>query len=112
MDIDVCRITEKADGSEYNTLLASDIDQKKILGAIFQVWLPKITMMPVETIKDNIINSVELAWETLEWKKNATLNKRCKHIFDYIQKGGYSKKSLMVVIMNTILSSEGHGLIV
>jgi hypothetical protein len=111
MDVDVYKITEKDDGSEYNTHLAT-IEQKRVLGAIFQVWLPKITMMPIETIKDNIINSIELSMETLDWKKNATLSKQCKHIFDYIQKGGYSKKSLMVVIMNTILSSDGHGLIV
>ena len=109
MDIDVNKITEQDNGSEYITYLTT-VDQRKVLGCIFQVWLPKIDYMSAESLKDNIIHSIALACETFEWKKNATLSKRCKSIFDYIQKGIYTKESLMKIVTNTILSSEGFGL--
>jgi hypothetical protein len=109
MDIDVNKITEQDNGSEYITYLTT-VDQRKVLGCIFQVWLPKIDYMSVDSLKDNILNSIELARETLEWKKNATLNKRCKSIYNYIQKGIYKRESLMKIVTNTILSSDGFGL--
>jgi hypothetical protein len=109
MNIDVYRVTEVKDGSEYKTLL-DNTDQKQVLGTIFLAWVNRMHIMSMDAIKDNILVSIELAKETLEWKKNATLSKRCKSISDYITKGAYTKISLMKVVTNTILSSEGFGL--
>jgi hypothetical protein len=109
MQIELYRVTESNDGSDYRTYLDT-IDQRKVLGAIMMAWMLRMDAMSVDTIKDNILTSLELAKETLEWHKNATLSKRCKSISDYIAKGAYTKMSLMKVVANNILSSEGFGL--
>jgi hypothetical protein len=109
MDVDIYRVVEQSDGSEYKTFLAST-DQKKLLGDVFQTWMPKMHIMSVDAIKENIITSIALVRETIEWGKNATLSKRCNSISDYLAKGEYSKESLMNLVANTILSSDGYGL--
>jgi hypothetical protein len=109
MQIDLYRVTESHDGSDYRTFLDT-IEQRKVLGSIFMAWMLRMDAMSKDTIKDNILTSIELAKETLAWNKNATLSKRCKSITDYIAKGAYTKMSLMKLVGNNILSSEGLGL--
>jgi len=109
MTVDLYRVTEALEGSEYRTYLDTT-EHRKVLGAIFNTWMPRMYAMPVDAIKDNIITSINLAMETIEWKKNATLSTRCRNILDYLSKGKYTKRSLMTVVCNTILSSDGLGL--
>ncbi len=105
MNIDVYKIKE-TDFTDSRTLRGS-YDHKNILAGIFSTWKHHIEYMPLHLLKANILESISLANETLEWKNNSSLKKKINALMDFLEKDNYTRKSLMLVILNTILSADG-----
>lgn len=105
MEIEIYKIKEIDEVS--SRVLKGVCEHPRLLGNIFSEWYHHLTFMSTEQIKNNILESISLAKETLVWKKNGTLQKRINSLQDYLSKNTYDRRILMTIVTNTILSAEG-----
>lgn len=85
------------------------IDQKHLIGKILSLLLSEMKYMSEDAMKDNLIKAADLASETLDWKKSASLSKKVNFIKDYLKVKATNRSTLRNFITNLILSSEGLG---
>ncbi len=105
MEIEIYKIRESEDTS--SRILSNVTEHPKLLGCVFMEWYHHLQFMSMEQIKENILLSIDIVKETLDWKKNGTLQKRINSLTDYLAKNAYDRKILMTIVTNTILSAEG-----
>jgi len=91
-----------------NGVLWGRTKQSGALGSIVEVCMEKLNYMSREAMIEWLLESCNLAEETLSWKKNATLARRINYIREYLKHRDPSREVVMSMIVNTVLS--GHGL--
>lgn len=85
----------------------NNVPQAGIISAITELAMDNIKYMSKEAMIEWLLQACEMAEETLEWKKNATLSKKINFIRDYFKEHDPSRDRIMNIMVNIILSGQG-----
>ncbi len=85
----------------------SNVSQSGIISGVSELAMEHIKYMSKEAMITWLYEACNLAEETLEWKKNATLSRRIKKIREYFNHHDPNRGMVVNILVNTILSGQG-----
>lgn len=91
-------------GSVWN-----NVPQSGVVSGIAELAMDKLKYMSNEAMQEWLFQACEMADETMEWKKNATLSRKVKYIRDYFKDNTPDRERTMSIFINIVLSGQGLG---
>ncbi len=87
----------------------NNVPQSGIIAGLSELAMENIKYMSKEAMVTWLYEACNLAEETLEWKKNATLSRKIKQIREYFNHHDPDRQTTMNILINVILSGQGLG---
>ncbi len=87
----------------------NNVPQSGIVSGIAELAMDKLKYMSKEAMQEWLLQACEMAEETLEWKKNASLSRKITYIRDYFNNNDVDRERTMNVLINVVLSGQGLG---
>ena len=88
------------------------VDRKSVLGDVVNLCMPYLEFMSAYAMRDWILEACDLVEETLEWKKNNSINKKIGYLREYFRKHTeLDRERMQQFTINVILSADGLGLL-
>jgi len=80
-----------------------------VISGIAELAMDKLKYMSNDAMKEWLLQACEMAEETMEWKKNATLSRKITYLRNYFKDNDTDRERTMSVLINVVLSGQGLG---
>ena len=87
----------------------NNVPQSGVISGIAELAMDKLKYMSNEAMKEWLLQACEMAEETMEWKKNATLSRKITYLRNYFKENNDDRERTMSVLINVVLSGQGLG---